>query len=345
MSSHQSRSGGSRQGWPTMAEVARYARVSQKTVSRVVNREPGVLAGTEKRVLEAIGRLGYRPNDPARVLRRGLSTATVGLVVEDISDPFFSTLAKAVGEVAHRREHLVLVANSEESPALEEELVAVFAERRVAGLIMSPISSDHGFVREALATGTPIVFVDRPPKGIEADTVLSDNFGGAHQLIEHLIANGHSTIGFVGNISRVNSYSTEERLRGYHHALEAHGIRVEPNLIRSETHGVDEARTASSALLTSTNPPTALFGANSRMTIGILAASREVRRPVAVVGFDDFELADMVHPPVTVVAQDPYGLGRAAADLLFARLDGNESPAQRVTLPTAFIDRTQGVIP
>jgi len=328
-----------------MAEVARSARVSQKTVSRVVNREPGVLAGTEERVLEAIGRLGYRPNDLARTLRRGLATATVGLVVEDISDPFFSTLAKAVGEVARRRDHLVLVANSEESPALEEELVAVFAERRVAGLIMSPISSDHGFVREALATGTPIVFVDRPPKGIEADTVLSDNFGGANQLVEHLIARGHPAIGFVGNISRVNSYSTEQRLTGYSHALEAHGIPVDPRLIRSEAHGVAEARSASRDLLASSSPPTALFGANSRMTIGILAAIRDVHRPVAVVGFDDFELAGLVDPPVTVVAQDAYGLGRAAADLLFARLDGDERPAQCVTLPTAFIDRTLGGIP
>jgi LacI family transcriptional regulator len=325
-----------------MAEVARYAKVSQKTVSRVVNREPGVLAQTEERVLEAIGRLGYRRNDLARTLRRGLSTATVGLVVEDISDPFFSTVAKAVSEVARRRDHLVLVANSEENPALEQELVSVFAERRVAGLIMSPVSPNHSFVRQALALGTPIVFVDRLPNGIEADTVLSDNFGGALQAIEHLIGHGHTRIGFIGSISTVNSYSAEERLRGYRQGLGKHGIGVEEKLIRSTAHGVAAARAAASDLLASTDPPTALFGANSRMTIGILGAIREVHRPVAVVGFDDFELADMVDPAVTVVDQDAYALGQTAAQLLFDRLDDETRPASRVTLPTTFIERSSG---
>ncbi len=325
-----------------MAEVARYAKVSQKTVSRVVNREPGVLAHTEERVLEAIGRLGYRRNDLARTLRRGLSTATVGLVLEDISDPFFSTLAKAVSEVARRREHLVLVANSAESPALEQELVSVLAERRVAGLIMSPVSPDHHFVQQELPVGTPSVFVDRPPNGIVADTVLSDNFGGAIQAIEHLIGHGHTRIGFVGNISAVNSRSTEERLRGYRQALVTHGIRVDEKLIRSSSHGAAAAQSAASDLLASINPPTALFGANSRMTIGILGAIREVHRPVAVVGFDDFELAGMVDPPVTVVAQDAYALGETAAQLLFARLDDETRPASCVTLPTTFIERSSG---
>ena len=174
-----------------MKDVATEAGVSLKTVSRVVNGEPGVTPLTEQRVREAIKTLGFRRNDSARLLRTG-QAATVGLVMEDIGDPFYSTLLRGVENVARARGSLVLSGSSEADAGTEHELALALCARRVDGLIMIPTSDDHSYLLSEMRAGVPVVFADRPPGRIAADTVLSDNVGGSQKATAHLIAGNNS---------------------------------------------------------------------------------------------------------------------------------------------------------
>jgi LacI family transcriptional regulator len=325
-----------------MRDVAAAANVGLMTVSRVVNGEARVQPVTAERVLAAMARLGYRHNHTAANLRRGLITASIGLIVEDVADPFYSTLMKAVEEAGRARAHFVLIGNCGENPELERSIIASFCAQRVDGLIIVPTTGDHGFLRSELARGTAVVFADRPAAGLPADTVLVDNFGGARDGVRHLIDHGHRKVAYVGNEPVV--FTRAERLRGYRVALDESGLRYDEAHVRLGATDVAEAEVDVDAMLQSPDPPTAVFGANSRMTVGALRAIRRSRVPTALVGFDDFELADMVSPGVTVVAQDPYALGITAAKTLFARLDGEPGEPRQIMLPTRLVPRGLGEI-
>ena len=327
---------------PTMKDVAARAGVGLKTVSRVVNGEPGVTADTERRVREAIAALGFRRNDSARVLRKG-RTASIGLVVEDLADPFYAPLSRAVEEVARAHGALLLSGSSAEDPEREQELVLALCARRVDGLVVIPAGDDHRYLEPEIAAGVATVFVDRPAGRIEADAVRSDSFGGARQGVAHLLAHGHRRIGFIGDLPHI--HTAAERLRGYRAAMAAAGVAVAPGW---EALGPTEpARVRSDALrmLTGPTPVTALFTGNNRVTVTVVRVLAELALPVALVGFDDFELADLLTPPVTVVAQDPAELGRRAAELLFRRLDGAAEAPRHLTLPVRLIPRGSGELP
>ncbi|WP_436838819.1 LacI family DNA-binding transcriptional regulator [Nonomuraea cavernae] len=323
---------------PTMKDVASAAGVALKTVSRVVNGEPGVNPATAKRVRDAIDRLGYSRNESARVLRRG-RTSTVGLVIEDVADPFYSALSRAVEDVAIRHGCLLLTGSSGEEPARERELVRTFCARRVDGLIVVPASGDHSYLRPELDAGTPAVFVDRPPgPGLDVDTVLSDNAGGARLATRHLIAHGHRRIAFLGDHPSI--FTAARRLDGHRAAL---GRLFDERLVSMRPPSLDTARADLDRMLALDRPPTALFTGNGRLTVTALRALGG--RPLALVGFDDFELADLLSPGVTVVAQDPGGMGRRAAELLFRRLSGDDGPSEHHELPVRLIPRGSGERP
>jgi LacI family transcriptional regulator len=329
-----------------MRDVAALAGVSLSTVSRVVNGEPPVRADLADRVQRAVEMLGYRHNLAARNLRRAdRLSASVGLIFEDVSNPFFSAIHRGVEDVARTRSILTFAGSSDEQPDRERELTEALLARRVDGVIIVPAAGDHGYLARDVAAGIALVFVDRPPRFLDADTVLSDNVGGARAAVSRLIAQGHRRIAFLGDQPEI--FTATERLRGYREALAEHGIREDPALIHHpafRARGV-EARTRE--LLEGANAPTALFTAQNLITLGALRTIHELglHRSVALIGFDDIPLADVLEPGVTVVAQDPYGLGRQAAELVFSRLDGYDGPSRRVTLPTRLIERGSGEIP
>lgn len=329
--------GGSR---ATMRDVARHAGVGLSTVSRVVNGEPGVSVKRTEAVEAAILELGFRRNDFARHLRMG-AAASIGLLIESVADPFFSLLTQAVEEVALGRDSLLLSASSHQDAERAKKLVLAFSSRRVDGLIITPSEpQDVSYLRTELAAGVKMVFVDRPVHGIDADTVLTDNLGGARTGVEHLIAHGHRRIAFFSD--RANLYTTVNRRAGYRVALEQAGIPVDLALIHSSEDGNYDFTAALSTMLSMPNPPTAIFSSNNRATIEILRElSRLPGRP-ALVGFDDFELADAMTPGITVVAQDALAMGRTAAELLYSRLDGANGPTQTVSLGTTLIARGSG---
>jgi len=325
---------------PTMRDVAQTAGVSLKTVSRVINGEAGVAAGTAARVGAAIDALGFQRNDLARSLRGGLSSATVGLVIEDVANPFYSAIAQAVEAAARRRGLMLITASCEEDPERERELVTALLRRRVDALLIVPAGRDQRYLLPS--RGTPTVFLDRPPAGMEADVVLLDDEGGARTAVAHLLARGHRRIAFVAD--RRDLYTMAERRRGYEAALRAAGVEVEPELVREGAHNPGQAEPAVAALLAlpPERRPTALLTANNRLTVGALRALRGLPHPPALVGFDELELGDLLATPVTVVRHDPARMGAEAAALAFARLDGHAGPPQRIVLPTELVARGSG---
>lgn len=326
-----------------MKQVASLAGVSLSTVSRVVNEDPKVRPDLTARVQEAVAALAYRHNTTASALRRadGLS-ASIGVIVEDVSDPFFSAVQRGIEEVARERGVLTLAGSSDEQPERERRLAEAFGGRGVDGLIIAPAAHDHGFLLRDRAAGMALVFVDRPGRFIDADSVLTDNAGGARQAVEHLIAHGHRRIAFLGD--RPQIHTAAERLRGHERAHAAHGLAIDPALVRHTlTRGTD-AYEATRALLLREEPPTAIFTSQNLITIDAVRALHDLglQHRVALVAFDDIALGDVVEPGLTVVAQDPAELGRRAAQLLFARLDGDDSPSREVTIAPTLVRRGSG---
>jgi LacI family transcriptional regulator len=326
-----------------MRDVAERAGVSLKTVSRVINAEPGVAAETAVRVGTAIAELGFQRNDLARSLRQGRSSSTIGLVIEDVGNPFYSAIAQAVEQAARSHGCLLITSSCEEDPERERELVQALLRRRVDALLIVPASRDHAYLPRELGEGTPIVFLDRPPEGIEADCVLIDNQGGARMAVEHLLGQGHRRIAYVADPDAL--YTAAERLAGYRQAMARAGVEIDPALVRLGSHDAAQAEAVVRELLAlpTGQRPTALFCGNNRHTVGALHALRGLEREVALVGFDDFELADLLG--ITVVRHDSQDLGLHAAALAFGRLDGMDGAPRRVILETQLVARGSGEVP
>ncbi|WP_242383648.1 LacI family DNA-binding transcriptional regulator [Actinomadura luzonensis] len=325
-----------------MADVAREAGVAAKTVSRVLNGEGPVAAGTRERVLAVVGRLGYRPNLMARNMRVGAADATVGLVVPELGNPFFGAVAGGVERVVRARGLTLVLGCSSETAALEQALIATFLARRVSALMIVPsAAAEHRHLRAERAAGLPIVFLDRPAAGLTADCVVSANRQGARTGVAHLLAHGHRRVGFIGD-RPAGLHPRRERFQGYRDALEEAGLPADRALVATG-HDREAAAAAARRLLALPDPPTALFTGDDLATTGaVVALSGAGRRDVALVGFDDPPLAECLDPPLTAVAQDPAGMGVAAAELALSRLDGDRSRARRTVIPTRLVVRGSG---
>jgi LacI family transcriptional regulator len=331
---------------PTMRDVAALADVSLKTVSRVVNQAPNVAPELVTRVLDAIRLLDYRPNLTASSLRRAdRKTAAIGLLLEDVSNPFSSALHRAVEDVARQRGTLVFAGSSDEDADRERELLIALVARRVDGLIAVPVADNHGGLLREQRLGRPMVFVDRLVASGDADSVTVDNRAGAQSAVRHLAAHGHRRIAFLGDLRSI--WTAAERYLGYLEGLAAAGIRLNQRPVRHDVHGIEAAEHATLELLAASEPPTALFTGQNLITIGAIRALQRLglQHQVALVGFDDILLADLLDPRVSVIAQDPAILGRTAAELLFARLDGDRTPPRHVVVPTQLIPRGSGELP
>lgn len=330
---------------PTIKDVAADAGVGIKTVSRVLNDEPNVRPEMRARVLESATRLNYRRNTFASSIRRlGQKTASIGLVVEDLANPFASMLTRVIQDYALERQHLVLVGSSDGLIEREREIVGEFCSRRVDGLIVVPSGSDQSYLEAERGRGTPVVFVDRPGRRLKADTVVSDNAHGVVEAVGHLAAHGHSRIAYLGD--RKSIYTAAQRFDGYRMAMAETADGIDDSYVRTGLRDSESAHRAALEVLGAKTPPTALICGNNLATAGAVHAMQRlgVREEVAVIGFDDLELADLLRPALTVIAQDIAALGRAAAELLFERLEEPEAAARRVTVPVRLIARGSGEI-
>lgn len=314
---------------PTMKDVATRAGVALKTVSRVVNGEPGVTPATATRVLDAIEDLGFRRNESARLLRTG-RTSALGLIADDFGDADTARLLRGVEDVARDRGMLLFAGSTDRDPDREQQLALTLTARRVDGLIMLPATGAQSYLLSEIEAGTVTVFVLRPPADVQADTVLADERGGARAAVAHLAGRGHRRIGFLGG--EPGSYRQRELLAGYGEAMAGAGITADGSWSRLTADGLARSEV------------TAVFCGGREQTAKAMCALADRGRSgqVAVVGFGDFELADCYRPGVTVVAYDAAEVGRAAAQLLFRRIDGEGGPARRVTIPTRLVARGSG---
>ena len=328
-----------------MRDVAALAGVSLKTVSRVVNHEAGVSEDLRERVERAVERLAYTHNLTASNLRRSHGrTGVVGALVQDVSNSFSVGVLRSLEDAARERQCVVLAASIDEEADRERALVADLVARRVDGLILMPSTLDQSYLAAEVRAGLPTVFVDRPPRGVEADSVLVDNRRGAREAVQHLLASGHTRVGLLLDLPKIPTATA--RLRGYKEALKAAGFKVDPELVVTGLRTSAEAQAALTAMLAIANPPTAVFACRNILSIGAIRALRalDLSYQVALVGFDDFPLADLMTPSLTVVRQDVRDIGRRAAELLFARIDGDTSPPRRVLITPTLIPRGSGEI-
>ena len=308
-------------GRPTMKDVASRAGVALKTVSRVVNGESSVTPETTKRVLGAIEDLGFRRNESARLLRTG-RTLTLGYIADTWANPDAAAVYRGLENVAREHGYLLYSGSTDGDPDREERLALAMCARRVDGLIICPEPGSHDYLVSEIEAGVATVFVLRPPELMRADAVLPDERGAARAAIAHLAALGHKKIGFLGEPAGHRSRTL--RL-GYAEAMAATGLAVDPAWLT-----LDAARLAYPVV-------TAVFCADQKRTRAALRTLGP--QGVAIVGFGDFELSDLVSPPVTVVRYDPVLIGRTAGELLLRRLAGEQAPPRRVEVPVRLIVR------
>jgi LacI family transcriptional regulator len=250
-----------------------------------------------------------------------------------------------VEDLANERGVAVFASSLDDDPARERSSVNAFVARRVDGLILTTVAPSQAYLGVEIDRGTPAVFVDRVPTGITADAVITDNAAGIARAVSHLASFGHRRIALIGDKPEI--FTARERERGFVEEMARRGLPVLPGHVRRGAHDERAAEEAALELLSSDTPPTAIIGAQNLITIGVLAALRRRQElgQVALVGFDDIPLAEMLHPAVTVVAQNPALIGRTAAERVFLRLDGEDEPAQTFVIPTTLIVRGSGEVP
>jgi len=327
----------------TMREVAALAGVSLKTVSRVINDEPAVSVDVRGRVLKAAEQLDYRHNMAASNLRRKVGrTRVVGALLQDLGNSFSSSLLRALEDAAREHQTAILAASLDEEPDRELALVADLVSRRVDGLVIMPASDRQDYLDIERRAGLPTVFVDRRPRGIDADSVTVDNVAGAREATEHLIRQGHRRIAVLSDRSSIQTAAL--RLDGVLAALATAGLESRPDLVATELRSVEAAEEALLAMLSRPEPPTAVVALRNILSVGCMRALRRagLTGKVAVVGFDDFPMADLMD--LTVIRQNVSEIGATAARLLFDRLGGDQSAPQHIVVEHQLVWRGSGEI-
>ena len=323
----------------TMADVAKLAGVGKMTVSRLLSGSANVSKDTAERVQRAIRMLNYQPNELARSLR-SVHSRTIALILPYLYDPFFATCAHAVSTVATQNGYSVLITTSDEKSDVERKQASLMLRRRIDGLIIIPAPGEDEYLRGEEFANTHVVTLDRPAPHSRFDSVLVNNRAGARAGVAHLIDHGHKRIAFLGLAKSL--FTMQARYSGYTEAMNRAGLAPE-NYV--ECKSSEDTVTAVHSLLTLSMPPTALFAGNNLTMRYLLHAINVLRIDIpgriALAGFDDFDIADVLQPALTVVRQPVYQVGEMAANLLFQRISRGEFPAKghRVVLPTELVIR------
>lgn len=321
----------------TMKHIAERARVSLGTVSHVVNGTASVREKLRERVLEAIDSLGYTPSQLARGLRRN-STNMLGMVIPDITNPFFPAVVRGVEDVAYRAFFHVVLCNADNDPAKEKGYIDALRSYRVAGLLVIPATEKNPALQRATPSslGVPVVYLDRRPSDWKGDSVTVDNRLGAFEATEHLIKLGHKRLAMLSGPRHLTN--ALERLDGFRQALAKHKLTIEPEYIQETKFDRDSGHRSAMRLLSMLPRPTAIFAANDPVALGALFAARELGlscpRDVSIVGFDDAEYDTLTEPTLTSVHQSGYQMGATAARILLERIQGKKERAQQIVLPT-----------
>jgi len=329
-------------------EIATRAGVSQATVSRVINNKPNVREETRQRVLKVIEELGYYPNAEARSLVTN-RTSKIGLVVSDILNPFYPELIESIEAFARERGYNVLLCNTQRDSSKDEIYARLLIEQRVAGVIFSSITPLSSAPLRFSRAKIPFVFVNRHLEDIRANTIITDNYGGAYKMTKHLIDLGHSRIAYVRGL--LNTSTSQDRERGYRQCLADHGLEIDETLLERGDYTRRGAYEATVRLLRLPLPPTAIFGANDYRAFGALDAASELglRVPddLSIVGFDNIALSSLKAIGLTTIEQPITELARRAMEILLNCIEGEDpqEPQFVVYDSKLIVRRTSGPVP
>ncbi len=326
---------------PTIKDVADHASVSIATVSRVLNQSGYVRPELERRVRQAVAQLGYHPNGLARNLRRNESL-TLGMLIPDSNNPFFAEIAKGIEEICFNNGFTVVLCNTDEKPEREAAYIDALYWQRVAGFVVVSTGKLTTRLQQLLDQGYPVVVVDRPLAELKTDTVMSDNYGGARQAVQHLLDLGHRRIAFVVGDNYLQTIKS--RWMGVLDVLHEHGLDVAPDLLYDKGDFLPQSGyAAAESLLHRPDPPTAIFTFNDLMAFGVLnyAQTHGVSVPasLSVIGFDDIVMASYAVPALTTIAQQKYELGKTGADLLLRRIQGEQTAPRDIVVATQLVIR------
>lgn len=322
-----------------MADVAKLAGVGKMTVSRLMSGSANVSKETAERVQRAIRMLNYQPNELARSLR-SVHSKTIALILPYLYDPFFATCAHAVSTVATEHGYSVLITTSDEKTDVEQKQARLMLRRRIDGMIIIPAPHEDEYLRGEEFANVHVVTLDRPAPHSRFDSVVVNNRAGARAGVAHLIDHGHKSIAFLG--LNKSLFTFQARYGGYREAMLKAGLTPDSFV---ECKSGDDTVTTVHSLLTGSNPPTALFAGNNLTMRYLLHALNVLRIDVpgqlALAGFDDFDIADVLQPALTVVRQPVYQVGEMAANLLFQRIARGEftTKGHRMVLPTELVIR------
>lgn len=328
----------------TIHDVAAHVGVSAMTVSRVLNKSTRVAEATRLKIEEAIEQLGYVPNNLARGLRT--STRTFALIIPDVSNPFFTDIVHGAEEVAWQQGYTVFLGNTHSSAEREKHYLYKFLGHSIDGLLIAPSGhSTKATLDDVRSRGIPYVLVDANVQGAKSDTVLGDNLTGAIQLTEHLISLGHKRIAYIGG--RPDISTAQERERGYKKALQKHGFKIHPGYVYSSHFRRQEGYDITKSLAGLTEPPSAIVAANNELAIGVVEALRDLNLRIphnmAIVCFEDVELASAINPFLTVMAQPAKEFGRIGATFLLERIvNPTLPPRSRVLAPSLIVRQSCG---
>lgn len=335
---------------PRIRDVARHAGVSPMTVSRALSGSGNVSASMRRKVEESARALGYRRNENARSLRPGHRSGLVGVVITNLSNPYYAEVLDGIGEILAEEDRRVLVGTSHEDVEEEATLVADFVGRRAEGLIVVPAGGPTEHLEPEERLEVPLVLASRRQDGVDVDSVLVDDVRGAEEVTAQLLSEGHRRIAFMGNALSV--FTGRRRFEGFEQAHRAVGVSVQPELVRRAQQDVRDAETAAGELLDLDEPPTAIFSANNRNMVGVVKALHargaeqglDLFAQVRLAGFDDFDLEELVPGDISIVTHDARELGRTAAELLLMRLQGKRTdrPMRTIELPTRIRTRRRG---
>ncbi len=324
----------------TIREVAESAGVSYATVSHVINNTRIVSQETRERVLAAMQSLNYRPNALARSLRQG-KTNTIGLVLPDSANPFFAEISRSIEDEAFKRGYSVFLCNTELDIQRELFYVDVLSKKQVDGIVFVAAGDQADSLDFLVSRNMPVVMVDRNVPNVEVDAVLTDNQLGGLLATRHLLELGHTRIACIAGPSSITP--SAERLIGYRKALQEAGLSYDENLILRGDYHAQSGMEITHSILKMNPRPTAIFALNDLMALGALRAAAEagcsIPRDLAVVGYDDLELAHFTNPPLTTIAQPKKEIGVQAVHLLVERISRKSSSPIRLVLPPELIVR------
>lgn len=324
----------------TLKDVAALSGFSIKTVSRALAGETGVNKKTLAIIKKAAEKLDYRPNKAAQQLRSGVSTHAMALLIGRLHNPFYSSVAAGVESILQPAGFDLFISSTDEDPKIEQHLIANFIERDVEGLLIIPTSSDHFYLDRERQRGLPIVFLDRPPINLLADSVLIDNRKAARIATQHLMKQGHTKIAVLADSPSV--WTAGERVEGFHSTMADSQIIVDVNLVFKDISNVDLAKSAINKILKmpTQEKPTAILALNNLITIWVLQALKNSSQSFEIVGFDDFDLAEILN--VSVISQNAFEMGRRAAELALERRKNPNQAPNHALLEAKLISRKIG---